>query len=87
MLHLQRHEPNGRGPQKSKENSWRENRAGLFEERLKELGLPYRRGVYRRESAIFRHSIPRGKRLIQVEPKEERIRGKYFFHISEGQNK
>lgn len=61
----ERRGPNGRSPQKSKENNCRVSRAGLFEERLTELGLLYRRGQHGRGSATFRHSIQRCKRLIQ----------------------
>jgi len=35
----EKHRPNRRSPQNSKENNWRVSRAGLFEERLKGTGI------------------------------------------------
>lgn len=63
------------------------SRAGLLEERLRELGLPYRGGKHERGSATFRHSIQRRERLIQEEIKKERIWQKCNFHVPDEENK
>lgn len=88
MLYLQRNVDQVHG--KTKRTTGWLSRTGLLEERLRELGLPYRGGKHERGSA--QHSISGTackdvKDLFRKKKNKERIWGKCIFHVPDGYNK